>query len=120
MTNEERLYVEDDRGLKHSGLGIASFIIAIVLGVFEFLFIVVAGIVETTNSGGIEAKPTIAIVVGMSILLGVGLSLVGIGLGIAGLIQKNRKKVFTILGLVFNIAVIIMVLGIVVIGIIVS
>jgi hypothetical protein len=112
MTDEERLYVEDDRGLKHSGLGIASFIIAIVVvEVFEFLLIVVTGIVEATNPGGVEAKPTIATVVGMSIFLGFGLSLVGIGLGIAGLIQKNRKKVFTILGLVSNLAVIIMVLG---------
>ena len=33
---------------------------------------------------------------------GLGLALLGVGLAIAGLIQADRKKVFAVLGLIFN------------------
>jgi len=47
-------------------------------------------------------------------------SLVGVGLGVAGLKQINRKKVFSILGLVFNLMIIAGMIMLIVIGKLVS
>ena len=120
MPDGEKVYKEDHSVLKHSGLGIASFIISIVIGMFDFFLVTIAGIVEATAPGGIDEESVVAVAVGLSIFLGFGVSLIGIGLAIAGLIQKNRKKIFPILGLVFNLTIIIVVIGIMIIGITVS
>jgi hypothetical protein len=120
MTDEENIYQEAYTPLKHSGLGIASFIISIFLGIFDFFLVVIAGVVEATSPGGMDEKSAIAVVLGLLLFLGFGLSLVGIGLGIAGLIQKNRKKLFSVLGFIFNLAVVLVVLGIMVLGLMMS
>jgi len=43
-----------------------------------------------------------AVVIGMFIMLGMFANLVGVGLGIAAVVQKKAKKLFGILGLIFN------------------
>ena len=76
-----------DESPKHSGLGIASF----VLGAF-MLALFLASIILVVLPGLLE------------ILLGLMVVLVGTGLAIAGVVQKNVRKTFSILGLVFNMA----------------
>lgn len=56
------------------------------------------------------------IVLGLAVIGGVLLNLLGITLAIAGLIQRDRKKVFAILGLIFNGLVVLCVAALMVIG----
>lgn len=87
---------------RHSGLGIASFIISIVSGMLIFIVIVIAGVMEVSTPGGIDENSAGAVMVGLFLILFVGTALVALGLGIAGLLQKQRKKIFSILGTVFS------------------
>lgn len=87
---------------KHSRLGIASFITSIVSAIFIFLLIVIAGVMETSSPGGIDEKSAGAMVLGLFLYAFLFASLVALGLGIGGLFQKERKKIFAILGTVFS------------------
>ncbi len=86
---------------KHSGLGIASFITSIVSGILIFLLMAVAGVMEATTPGGMDEEAAGTIIVGLLLIALLGASLVALGLGIGGLMQKERKKIYAILGTVF-------------------
>ena len=86
---------------KHSRLGIASFITSIVSGILFFLVIVIAAVMETSTPGGMDEESAGAIMVGLFLFAFLGAALVALGLGIGGLIEKERKKIFAILGTVF-------------------
>ena len=101
---------------RHSGLGIASFVIALFSGVMEMGLIVIAGVMAETTPGGVNEESPQVILLGLCLLGGAALSLLGIGLGIGGLLQSNRKAVFAVLGIVFNAMVILGVLGLFVLG----
>ena len=88
--------------LKHSGLGIAAFILSILSTLLIFALVTIAGVLEATTPGGIDETSLEAIIVGMLIFAFIGLALVGLGLGIGGLVQKQRKKIFAILGTIFS------------------
>jgi hypothetical protein len=96
---------------KHSGLGIASFSIFGGMAVL-FVILLIAMIARITSKIDITADPeditdTIENMPELMVLsflmfgsiLG---NLIGLVLGIIGLIQKERKKIFAILGTVFN------------------
>lgn len=88
---------------KHSGLGIASFLISLMAG-FGLLATIVAALVVrsvlTRHTHGDEVH--VARMVFVVLLLGlILLDLVALGLGIAGLAQAERKKLFAILGTAF-------------------
>lgn len=109
---EDELYEDDDvfqRGsarsraeLKHSGLGIASFVMSVVAGFLTFTTIVAAGVVEATTPGGMDEESALAMVIGLLILAFLGMSLLALCLGIAGALQSGRKTIFAILGAVFS------------------
>ena len=105
---------------KHSGLGIASFIISIVSSISTFMLIVIAGVMETSRSGGIDEESVGAVMVGLFILAFLFVSLVALGLGIAGLIQKDRKKVYAIIGTVFSALTFLGTTSLIIIGLIVG
>lgn len=102
--------------LKHSGLGIASFITAIVSGVFVFLLVVIAGAIEVSTPGGMDEESAAAVIIGLLLFTLLGALLVSIGLGIAGLVQSNRKKIFAILGTVFSVAILLGTIFLLIIG----
>lgn len=87
---------------KHSGLGIASFVIAIVFGFALFVLIGLAGYQEVTNPGGMDENSAAAMVLGLMLMGALLMNVVGAALGLAGVIQKERRKIFAVLGLVFN------------------
>lgn len=87
---------------KHSGLGIASFVLSIVSLVLIFGLLIVAGVLEATTPGGMDEESVEAIVVGLLLFAFIGTALIATGLGIAGLCQKQRKKIFAILGTIFS------------------
>lgn len=98
--------------LKHSGPGIASFIIgliSILLAIVGFA-VTLVGLAEYSTEGGVIVMPgpdevagNIPLVIGsMIFILSLLLSVVGVVLGIVGCVIRNRRRVFAILGLVFN------------------
>ncbi len=100
--------------LKHSGLGIASFILAIIAIVLVVALIIVTAVIAKDELADIalsqgnlteeqikEFAPLL-IVIFLTFFGSVILSLVGAILGIVGLLQKNRKKLFAILGTLLN------------------
>ena len=100
---------ENQVRLKHSGLGIASFIIALLQGFMNLVVVLIAGVLAA--AGPQRGNEVGFMIVGLLVLTGIFTHCVGAGLGIAGLVQKNRKKVFAILGLILNAVALLMVLS---------
>lgn len=88
--------------VKHSGVGIASFVTSIVAGVLIFLLVIIAGVLEVSTPGGMDEESIAAVLIGLFLFAFLGAELVALGLGIGGLLQKDRKKIFAILGVVFS------------------
>ena len=78
--------------------------------------VAIAGLMEASNPGGMDETSPEAMIVGLCLFAGVGLALMGGTLGLIALVQPNRKKVFGILGLIFNAFVVLGVVGLIVIG----
>lgn len=88
--------------VKHSGVGIASFVTSIVAGVLIFLLVIIAGVLEVSTPGGMDEESIAAVLIGLFLFAFLGAELLALGLGIGGLIQQDRKKIFAILGVVFS------------------
>ena len=101
---------------RHSGIGVASFVISIVMALTGFGLIAIAGVIEVTTPGGMDESSAIAVVIGLSIFGCILVDLVALGLGIGGLIQKNRSKIFSILGTIFSALTIIGIIFVMVMG----
>jgi len=111
---------ENGNGHRQSGLGITSFVLAISAGVTAFALVAIAGALEASTPEGMDEESPQAMIVGLGIFGVVGLNMLGIGLGVAGLVHPNRLRTFAVLGLVFNILVILGLGGIMVIGLTVA
>ena len=86
--------------LPHSGLGIASFITSMVAGVLLLLIFGIAGLLES-RPGGLDEESVAANLLGLLLLFMALAQLVALGLGIAGLAQAGRSKLFGALGTAF-------------------
>jgi len=98
-------YDDDDYDLgpsKHSGLGIGSFMLAIGSGAMMAILILVAVVIEASHPGAFAGETPGAMAIGLGVCFAALLAIIGVGLGIAGICQKNRKTAFAILGLVCN------------------
>jgi hypothetical protein len=99
MAYRDDIDLFEPRPLPHSGLGIASFVIALCGALLMVLVIVVAGILGSTRPGAFKADSSAAMILGFAII-GLCLAmLVGIVLGVVALFQAERAKLFAILGL---------------------
>jgi hypothetical protein len=112
---------------KHSGLGIASFILALVaiIGIIGSVITMVVSVgsaisdpaaINPENPSFAALGPAIAASFGM--IISVVLSFVGAILGIVALFQKERAKLFSILGTVFNSLIVFGLIALFLIGII--
>ncbi len=88
--------------LKHSTLGVISSILAIAAGFAYVLMILGVGVLLEINQDELNKKTLAVIVIGLFFIGSILMNLSGIGLVIAGLIQKKRRKLFAIIGLVLN------------------
>jgi hypothetical protein len=102
--------------VRHSGLGIASFVIGCVSAVLILVLMAIAGAIEVSTPGGMSETSPVAIVVGLLMFLFVFLALVGLGLGIAGLFQSQRRRLFAVLGTVFTLVTLVGSAAVVLIG----
>lgn len=106
--------------LKHSGLGIASFVVSLAGGAALMGLIIAAGVIEATAPGTMDANSPASVFLGLLIIGSGGLDVVSAALGIASLFQTQRKKTFGVLGLVFSILTILGIGVLMVIGFAVS
>jgi hypothetical protein len=114
MEEIEKEVVEDV--LKHSELGIASFIISLIAGIALMVIVFSAGIIEATTPGGMDESSLQAVLIGLSMYIFIGLAMVALGLGLAGLVQKGHRKIFALLGTIFSVVAIINTLLILFVG----
>jgi hypothetical protein len=102
ITDMAKIYNGDAGFGKRSGRGIASFVIAIAAGVLYLsvlgLMVILAAIAPELT----QDRPAMLHIFTAMIMAGFLGNIVGVVLGISGVCQKNRKKLFAVLGLVFN------------------
>jgi len=102
--------------LKHSGMGVASFATSVVAGLL-IIVCYIAIVAKTLATGGtLDKHSSFAIISGMIIIGLLLCDLIALGLGIAGIFEKNRKKVFAILGTIISAMMILMVISLTIIG----
>ena len=105
---------------RHSGLGIASFMISmVIIGFFLFLFFL-AVIFAVAAPDLADTNPIYVRILGAFLMIASLANLAGLVLGIAGMRQIDRKKVYPILGLVFNLMIIAGMIMLMIIGRLVS
>lgn len=100
----------------HSKLGIVSFFMGIVIGIGEFALVVIAGIMSVTEPGGVDANAPQMIILGLFLIAGMLAALAGVVLAIVGLVERNRYRVFPMLGLAVNGLIVLGVIGLMVVG----
>jgi hypothetical protein len=98
----DRYEVDDRPAFKHTGFGIASFIISLAVGFLDFVLVAIAGVLEATTPGGMDEESAGAILLGLSLFGLAFVNLIGIGLGFAGIFQARRNKTFAVLGIVIG------------------
>ncbi len=84
--------------LMQSGLGIASFSISITAGVLIFILFIAAVVVEATTPAGVYGESGRGIIVGLLIMTLVFADIVALGLGLAGLAQRDRRRILAAWG----------------------
>ena len=100
---------------RHSGPGIASFVVALFSGAATFALVAAAGVMQS-QPGGFDENSPVAIAMGLG-LIGVAAMLVlSFVLGITGILQTNRNKVFAILGTAISVLVVVGFCGLLVLG----
>jgi hypothetical protein len=85
----------------HSGLGIASFIIGLVVVVIVLLMFLLIGVLASSRANRNTAE-TMGVMTGLFVCGGALASLVGLGLGLAGVFQEDRNRTFAVIGLILN------------------
>jgi|SRR5580658_3982614 hypothetical protein len=98
---------------RHGGLGIASFIIGVLSIILDFGIFTIAGIIKASG----QQTPAVNMIVGACMFLLLGLCLLGIGLGIAGAVDKTSRKAFPVIGIVLCAGVFVLTVVLVAIGI---
>jgi hypothetical protein len=104
----------------HSGLGIASFLVAVVIGLAETAIVGWISYMTVSKPGTITPESPLAIIAGLAMLGGLAVTFLGAGLGIGGIFQRNRKRVFAVLGLVFNLMILVAFVGLIALGLAVN
>jgi len=102
--------------LKHSGVGIASFLLSIISGVMLVVLVVIAGVMQASTPEGMDEEAPEVIALGLGLIGFLFGSFLGLVLGIIGLFQNRRKKIFAILGILFGGLALFVVLGLMAIG----
>ena len=99
-----------------SKLGIASLAISIFTAIGIFILVLIAGVMESSDIGGIDEESAGAIILGLFIFGFSFLDLLGLGLGIAGIFQKKRERITAIVGTIISSATLIITISIIGIG----
>jgi hypothetical protein len=93
---------------------VACFIISVALAPYFLAFLVLGGVMDVSTPGGLSEESAAASFVGWLGLAGLLAGLVGVGLGIAGVTEKDRQCVLPSLGMILILGVAAMVVALVV------
>jgi len=85
-----------------SGVGIASLVIGLLCGVGTVGAFGYAGYLAVTDPAAVATPDTRVMLVGLMIIGCMLFELLGLGLGIAGLVQRDRKRLAAGFGLAIN------------------
>lgn len=100
------LYKENARDLKHSGPGIASFVIALVTFIGYAVSFVIVGAESSSNVNEsnqlMAGSAEIFMFLGTTVLILAALNVIGAVIGIIGLTLHSRRKIFAVIGTVIN------------------
>lgn len=107
-----------DVALKHSGPGIAALIVAVLAGLWLFIMLVIAGVVESASPGGMDPDSGEAILIGLGLIASAAAGFLGLGLGIAGLVQPQR--VYPIIGSILSAGLLLVCAGLMLLGLLVG
>jgi hypothetical protein len=117
--------------VKHSGPGIASFVLALIAVLTVVIGIIMSVAAVASSADFMSATPEeiesqllegggegVAAIVGAGLLmiLSIGFAIIGLILGIVGVVMKNRKKVFGVIGLILNALIVLSVILLVAVG----
>jgi hypothetical protein len=103
------------RRRQHSMLGVASFIVAIAAGAMIFFTLVGTAILEA-RQGELRDDDSRTTTVGCLVIAGGGLGFIGVILGLIGVLDNRRKRLFAGLGLGFSACIVLGVITLCVIG----
>jgi hypothetical protein len=101
---------------RHSGIGVASFITSVAVGVLMIGTLIVAGLMALSTSGGMTAKSAGPVMLGLSFVALLFADIVALALGIGGLCQSDCRRTFAVLGTVLSSGTIVLVVSLAVIG----
>ena len=104
--------------MKHSGLGIASLIISVFAGLASFGGLIALGMMEMSAPHSLDENSPELAIFGFAFLGMMFVTVAALGLGIGGLCQSQRHKLFPILGTVFSGTLLLLMLAIIAIGLI--
>lgn len=100
------VFQENKRDFKHSGPGIASFVIALVTLIgyaVSFVFVGMQASTILSNSNDVIADSSETIMfLGLTVLILAAVNVIGGVVGIIGLTLRRRRKVFAIIGTIIN------------------
>ena len=115
MSDPDGLLSYESVPLKHSGAGIASLVISVMVAGGDFLIIGIAAYMKSSKPPGDE-KGTTAALLGFLLIGGLALAFAGAALGVAGLLQRDKKRLAAMLGLSINGCIFLFVMYLLVIG----
>lgn len=102
---------------KHSGVGIASFIISVLVGIAMAALFVGAAILHARGRDGVYPGQALVGIIAILLLFA---DTAAFGLGLASVFAKERKKIFGILGLTFSALTLLGTVGLIVLGLKIS
>ncbi len=88
--------------LRSSGFGIASFIVSLIAGLGELATLTAVAIAEATTPGGVHDDSTLELVIGLSIFVFIGLTVLGFVLGLVSLLQGDRSRTLGVIGIALS------------------
>jgi len=94
-----------------SRLGVASFAISLIAGLL-LIGSIFAAVSLVGSSNTFDREVQTSLFVGLGVLTALALHLIGLIIGVIGLFQSNSKKIFTILGVLLNLVVLLGIAGI--------
>ena len=100
---------------KQSGVGVASFIVGLLV-VLGLAALFIGMVVVMVQSGRRNLDESTTTMIGGAFMVGAFISLIGLGLGIGCLYDRQRKKVLGIIGLILNATVVVGVVVLLIIG----
>ncbi|KWV13563.1 hypothetical protein [Xanthomonas translucens] len=100
----------------YSGLGIASFAVSLIAAVLTLVLVGICAALVYSQPDSLDDDSPLAMLVGMAMLIGIVAELAAAALGIGSLFQRDRRKLYGVLGLIFAIATLVGVAALIVFG----